>query len=275
MENVFFALKEVRKKLADKPADLIVFPEMFCCMYSPENFVKSAEEVPDLGVRPRYQRNSVCHALAVLAQEQQTLVVAGSLPEKKGDRIYNTSLFFDIEGNIVGKYRKYHLFDVDIKATDTAPAVKFKESEIFSRGDLGPCWVDCGPFGKIGLGICYDLRFPEIFTALTQESGGLSVLVVPAAFAARTGQTHQQLLARARAVDTQSFVIVASPARSPDARNFQVYGHSMVVSPWGDVIAELDEQPGVLDLEIPVEQADDVKRQIPLKRRFAVSEIRS
>jgi omega-amidase len=275
LENLFFAMKETRKHLIERPADLIVFPEMFCCPYSPQHFVAAAEEMPDVGVRPKYEKNSVSHALSSFAQEQQTLVVAGSIPEKKGEVIYNTTLFFDIEGTVVGKYRKYHLFDVDIKATDKTPAIKVRESETFTRGDLGTCWVDCGPFGKIGLGICFDLRFPELFMSMSQEAGGLRMIVVPAAFATRTGETHQRLLARARAIDTQSFVIVASSARSLDVKDFQVYGHSMVVSPWGEVIKELDEHPGVIDLEIPIDQADEVKKQIPLKRRFAVTEIKS
>ena len=281
LENVHFALKQARSQLAGQPADLIVFGEMFCCAYSPQSFVASAEEVGDIGTRPAYQKNSVAHALSAFAQEQQVLVIGGSIPEKKGDAIYNTCLFFDMEGNIVGKYRKLHMFDVDLRSpsqtqTDSVKSgLRFQESEVIRRGDLGPCWVDCGPFGKIGVGICFDMRFPELSLALTQESGGLSVLVYPAAFSMSTGESHLKLLARARALDSQAFVIVCSPARSLAAKDFQVYGHSMVVSPWGEVLKELDEGVGVIDLEIPVEQAEEARRKIPLKRRFAVAEIKT
>jgi omega-amidase len=278
MENAFFALKQARLQIArnnSSPVDLVVFGEMFANPYSPESFIANAEEIPEVGHRPPYVKNSLVHALSAFALEQQALVVGGSISEKRGERYYNTSLMFDMEGNIVGKYRKMHLFDVNVKATGNFAGITFKESEVFTKGDLGSCWVDCGPYGKIGVGICYDMRFPELTVSLTQESLGLSILIYVVAFAASTGTAHQELLARARAIDAQAFVVVASTARSAENKDFQVYGHSMIVSPWGEVIEKLDESPGTIDKEIAVEIASDVQRQLPLRRRFAVNEIRT
>ncbi len=241
---------------------MAVLGEMFFCPYNHSDFVKYAEPVPTLGSYPSERANPSSFYLSCLAKANTIWIVGGTIPELvdngKDRRIYNTCVVYDSSGKIVGKYRKIHLFDVEL------PGHSFKESDTISPGDLPPCVVTT-PWGfDIGIGICYDLRFPEFASVLrTSSSDNMKVLVYTAAFSMKTGSQHWELLGRARAVDTQSFCVLASVARATDNHSYQAWGHSMVISPTGSVVASLGSDEAVITVDIHVTLADEFRAHIP------------
>jgi omega-amidase len=207
-------------------AKLLVLGEMFANPYSHESFRRYAEEIPNLGTIPESHHGSITHFISVSAQQLNTWIVGGSIPERDGSKIFNTCIVCDAVGRIVGKYRKLHLFDVDVPddPSKNQTGVRFMESSTLTAGDLGPCVVST-PWGfDLGVGICYDLRFPEYAITLRNVSSNRAKLMIyPGAFNTITGPLHWELLGRARAVDTQSFVMLASPARSLNQNDYQVW----------------------------------------------------
>lgn len=172
----------------------------------------------------------LAYFLSSVSKELSMWIVGGSIPESDQTsgttRIYNTATVFDSDGFMVGKYRKLHMFNVSIptdKFTGTG-GIQFRESDTITAGDLPPCLVST-PWGfDIGVGICYDLRFPELADHLrSQSSDRMKLLIYPGAFNMTTGPLHWELLGRARAVDTQSFCVLASVARSHDPSEYQVW----------------------------------------------------
>ncbi len=232
-------------------AKLIALPEMFVCPYETALFPKYAE--PEGG--PIWQ------ALSKMAKQSKVWLFGGSIPEKDAEgRVYNTCFVFNPEGEQVGKHRKVHLFDIDIKGGQ-----RFKESDTLTAGsDL--CLIDT-PYGKIGVMICFDVRFAE-WAALLAEAGAV-LIIVPGAFNMTTGPKHWELLMRSRALDNQLFVAAVSPARDR-AASYVAYGHSMIVDPWGVVIHHLEDVESVLISEIDLEMVKEVREQLPVmsaKRR--------
>ena len=180
---------------------------------------------------------------------------AGSIPEvDAAGRVYNTCVAFGPDGEIVAKHRKVHLFDIDVPGRIT-----FRESDTLTGGDSLATFDT--PYGRVGIAICYDIRFPLL--AMLLRAAGCRLLVYPGAFNLTTGPAHWELLQRARALDTQCFVAGVSPARNPDAA-YQSWGHSSVVSPWGDVLVTTDEKPGTIFAELRLAQVDEVRTQIPV-----------
>lgn len=197
--------------------------------------------------------------LSNLARDLKVWLVGGSVPELEGDQVYNTCFVFGPDGRIVARHRKMHLFDIDVAASDKAPAIKFKESDVLSAGnDL--TLVDL-PWCRAGVGICYDVRFPEY--ALSLREKGAKLLIYPGAFNMNTGPAHWSLLARGRAVDTQSYVAMVCPARSANKEDYQAYGHSMVINPWADIVAEAEHEPGVWVVDVDPSEADRIRGQVP------------
>ncbi|MBN2797108.1 MAG: carbon-nitrogen hydrolase family protein [Clostridia bacterium] len=228
---------------ASERADIIVLPEMFNCPYNGKTFIKYAEEFP----------GETCNLLERLAKEKQCLIIGGSIPELEGVAIYNTTYVYGPMG-FVAKYRKMYLFDVDIIGQIT-----FKESDYVKAGN------DIVVFEyenlKIGLSICYDIRFPELARALVDQ--GAQVIVVPAAFNTTTGPIHWALTARGRAVDNQVYYIMASPARS-ESLSYKAYGHSMIVSPWGEVLSEGGIEETIIYGEVDTEYISKIRKELPL-----------
>eukprot|EP00929_Paragymnodinium_shiwhaense_P015553 TRINITY_DN123667_c0_g1_i1.p1 TRINITY_DN123667_c0_g1~~TRINITY_DN123667_c0_g1_i1.p1 ORF type:complete len:568 (+),score=132.60 TRINITY_DN123667_c0_g1_i1:98-1705(+) len=198
-------------------------------------------------------------ALSSLALEHKVWLVGGSFAELEGDAVYNTCLTFSPDGGIVAKHRKVHLFDIDVPATATRPAMKFKESDVLTAGQ-NMSLVDL-PWCRAGVGICYDVRFPEL--ALSMRSQGAKLLVYPGAFNMTTGPAHWTLLGRGRAVDTQCYVAMASPSRSEDKTDYQTYGHSMLVNPWAEIVKEAEHQPDVVVVEVDPAEADRIRGAVP------------
>ncbi|MCL6478669.1 MAG: carbon-nitrogen hydrolase family protein [Peptococcaceae bacterium] len=228
-------------------ARLVVLPEMFNCPYVADMFPVYAETCPD---------GETFRMLAGAAGEEKIYLVGGSVPERAGDRVFNSSFVFGPKGELLGRHRKIHLFDVDLPG-----GVRVKESSTLGAGN--DITVIDTAMGRIGVAICYDIRFPELIRLMVLA--GARVVVVPAAFNMTTGPAHWDVVYRCRAVDNQVYVIAASPARDAGAP-YVAYGHSMIVDPWGEVVARAGEGEEVVCAEIEPEKIDKVRRELPLLR---------
>lgn len=237
--------EEMIKKAVSWGAQLIVLPEMFNCPYSNDKFSQYAEE----------EKGYSWQRLSCIAQENRIILVGGSIPEldEKG-KVYNTSYIFDGEGKQIGKHRKIHLFDIDIEGGQY-----FKESDTLSPGNT--VTVIDTPLAKIGVMICYDLRFPELARLMVQK--GADIIIVPGAFNMTTGPAHWKLLFRSRALDNQVYTIGTAPARDNQA-NYVSYANSLIVDPWGSVINELGEEEGILLEEVDLERVQKIRQELPL-----------
>jgi predicted amidohydrolase len=255
-ENLRAARSRV-ERCAAEGANLVLLPEMFCCPYDSAVFPQYAE--PEGG--------PVWQALADAARCAQVTLVGGSMPEiDAAGKIYNTCYVFNPRGEPIGKHRKMHLFDIDVSGGQ-----RFRESDTLSPGNQITV-VDTG-FGKLGVAICYDLRFPELARLMALQ--GTTVLAYPGAFNLTTGPAHWEILFRTRALDNQAFVLGCAPARDP-AAGYVSYGHSLAVSPWGGVLGQLGAEEGQLIVELDLDEAARVRRELPLlrHRRTDVYELR-
>jgi deaminated glutathione amidase len=176
-----------------------------------------------------------------------------ALAEGAGDRLVNRGFLIDSQGSIRARYDKIHLFDVDLPTGES-----WRESAAYVGGDRAV--VAASPVGRIGLSICYDLRFADLYRALTDA--GASILAIPAAFTVPTGQAHWHVLLRARAIEAGVYVVAAAQSgRHEDGR--ETYGHSLVVDPWGKVLLDMGEETGVGFAEIDLTQIDEVRSRLP------------
>lgn len=239
------------EKAASQGAQVIVLPECWNCPYSTAVFKEYGESVPD---------GPSLTAVRASAKKHGVVIIAGSIPELAGKNdahakrgVYNTSVAINTDGSVLAIHRKVHLFDIDVPG-----GVSFKESDGLDAGQSVTTFNT--PYGVFGLGICYDIRFPEYAQLLRQR--GAVALFYPGAFNTTTGPRHWELLQRARAVDNQCWVITASPARDPDF-SYQAWGHSMVVSPWGSVMTELDEKPGIAYAEVKMDEVSEFRTAVP------------
>jgi len=234
--------------LADQGANVVVLPEMFNCPYETHRFPNYAE--PEGG--------ETWMKLQEIAREKKIYLVGGSIPERDHDKVYNTSYAFDPEGNQIAKHRKIHLFDINIENGQY-----YKESETIEPGD--DITVFDTVYGKIGIAICYDIRFPELARAMVSK--GAQLIIYPAAFNMTTGPAHWELLFRSRAVDNQVFTVGCAPARDYSL-GYISYGNSIVVDPWGDVIGRLDDSEGYLLGEIDLDEVTLIREQLPVIKQL-------
>ncbi|MFP4661645.1 MAG: carbon-nitrogen hydrolase family protein [Halanaerobiales bacterium] len=233
----------LQEEMVKRP-ELVILPEMFNCPYQSDLFPEYAEEEGGY----TYQH------LSRIARENQIYLVGGSIPEREDDMIFNTSYIFNREGERIGKHRKIHLFDIDIEGGQT-----FKESDTLSSGNN--IEVVETEIGKIGIIICYDLRFPELSRLLVNR--GAELIVVPGAFNMTTGPAHWEILFRTRALDNQVFMLGAAPARDEDS-SYVSYGNSIVVDPWGRVLNKLDKEEGIIVETINIELLEKIREELPL-----------
>jgi len=229
-------------------AQLVVLPETFHYMGPEAERPRHAQPVP----------GPLTEHLGDLARKFSLALVGGSILEQSPDprRCYNTAVLFSAEGALVARYRKAHLFDVDIPGGPRA-----EESRCYLAG-TEEVVVPVGGV-RLGLGICFDVRFPKFFLGLRER--GAEVIVLPSAFTARTGADHWELLVRARALDSQCFVIAANQC-GEHAGAAASYGHSLIVDPWGGVVACAGEEPAVLVAEVVLGRVAEVRRSLPLRR---------
>lgn len=234
----------IATKMTYKP-DCVALPEMFACPYDNAYFPEYAEA----------RGGRVYKFCSILAKKYHIYLFAGSLPEiDEEGHIYNVAYVFDDEGREIARHAKMHLFDIDIKGGQY-----FKESDTLTAGDnitvFGTKW------GKMSLCICYDFRFPELARLMVNK--GAQIIFVPAAFNQTTGPLHWELMFRSRAVDNQVFTVGTAPAYDEGA-TYHSWGHSLVVSPWGQVLNCLDKQEGYLITDINLKEVAKVREQLPL-----------
>ncbi len=243
-ERTLHHIQEMFEASVPDDTDLAVLPEMFQCPYETALFPVHAE--PEGGMTWRF--------CSELARQKGLYLSAGTMPELADGKVYNTAYVFDREGRQIAKYRKMHLFDIDIKGGQY-----FKESDTLSAGD--EIVVFDTEFGKMGICICYDMRFPELSGRMADA--GARMILCPAAFNMTTGPLHWELMFRQRAVDNQVFTIGTSTARDTGAA-YQSWGHSIVADPWGRVLMEMDEGEQVAGTEIDPGVTEEVREQLPL-----------
>ena len=261
-------LAHAREKVleaAQGGAKIIVLPECFNSPYGCDFFPKYAETL--LPSPPTREQSPSFHALSAMAAETKTYLIGGSIPEADPDpaskKYYNTLLTFGPDGALLATHRKVHLFDINIPGK-----IRFFESDVLSPGNQLTL-VDIPEYGKIAVAICYDIRFPELATIAARR--GCFALIYPAAFNLTTGPLHWRLQAQARAMDNQIYVALCSPARDNDGP-YQAYGHTMVVDPMAQVVAEAEEAETIVTWELDSAKIEDTRKAIPLpyQRRFDV-----
>lgn len=235
---------EMIETSANNGSDLVILPEMFNCPYDNAKFIEYAEKKDE---------SETLNAISNVAKTNNVIVIAGSIPEIDEDKIYNSCFIFNSEGHIIGNYRKIHLFDID------TPKIRFKESDTISAGDkIG---VFDTKLGRIGIAICYDIRFAELIKLLAINDAKL--VVIPGAFNMITGPAHWEILIRSRAIDNQIFVAASSPARNEEL-SYVAYGNSMIVGPWGDILARADEDEEIIYADIDMKIVDRVRNELPI-----------
>ena len=241
-------LQQVSRQLETlAPVDLVTLPEMFCCPYQAEQFPRYAEA----------EGGRLWQICSDWAKRYRVYLSAGTLPERDAQgRIYNTAYFFAPDGRQIAKHRKMHLFDIQIPNGQC-----FQESLTLSAGDSPT--VAQTAFGRVGLCVCYDIRFPELARQMALE--GAELVLVPAAFNPSTGPCHWELCFRSRALDNAMFYLGTAPARSETA-GYVSWGHSIAVDPWGTVLAQLGTEPAVQYVTLDLERVAAVREQLPLLR---------
>jgi omega-amidase len=240
---------------AKSGAKLVVLPECFNSPYAVTAFPKYAEPIPN---------GETTQFLSQLAKDSSVFLIGGSIPERSQDgKYYNTNVSFNPRGDIIAKHRKVHLFDIDVPGK-----IRFQESEILTGGDKATVF-DLEGYGTVGLAICYDVRFPEL-AAIAARKGAFA-MIYPGAFNTTTGPLHWLLLARARAVDNQVYVLSCSPSRDLTT-SYHAYGHSQVISPMGEVVEEAGHDEQIVYATLEPQAIENARNSIPVtvQRRFDV-----
>ncbi len=247
VENLQISANLIQQAIS-KGADFITTPEVTNMMepYKKEARAKAQFEEDDITLK----------AFQELADTHKKWILAGSLVIKKpdDDRLANRSFLIAPDGNIAARYDKIHMFDVELENGET-----HKESNAYAPGDKAV--VSPLPWAKLGMAICYDVRFAPLFQDLTIK-GGAEILTVPAAFTYTTGSAHWHTLLQARAVENGAFVVAAAQCGQHSEKRV-TYGHSLIIDPWGKILADGGEEPGVILASIDTEQIAKRRRQVP------------
>jgi predicted amidohydrolase len=241
------AVHELVGKAASRGARVVVVPECFAYLGPEEGKIDVAESLDEGG--------PVLDRCRLAAREAGVDVVYGGFWEKSGDpgKVRNACVYMRADGSIAAVYRKIHLFDVDLP-----DGTKLLESETVEPGTKAV--VVAAPFGTLGLSVCYDLRFPELYRRLVDE--GAIALAIPAAFTLTTGKDHWHVLLRARAIEQQCYVLAAAQTGHHYGRRWS-YGHALIADPWGTVIAECGEGDGVAVAPVDPEYVAKVRHALP------------
>ncbi|AHI79358.1 carbon-nitrogen hydrolase family protein [Burkholderia thailandensis USAMRU Malaysia  len=232
---------------ADAGARLVLLPEYFCFM--------GHQDTDKLALAEAYRDGPIQRFLAERAKAHGVWVIGGTLPlsAPEPSRVLNTTLVFDPQGREAARYDKIHLFNFE-KGDES-----FDEARTIRPGDAVRTFD--APFGRVGLSVCYDLRFPELY----RRMGDCAMIVVPSAFTYTTGRAHWETLLRARAVENQCYVLAAAQGGKHE-NGRRTWGHSMLVDPWGEVVAVRDEGAGVVAGEIDPARIADVRQSLPAWR---------
>ena len=245
LENLAFIDIQL-KQLTEEGVKLVLTPENSIVFGSKSDYQKHAEVLGS---------GQLQDALAALARKYRLWLVIGSMPIRSGDSISTTTLVYNSDGDRVCHYDKLHMFDVDVDDQHS----RYRESEVFTPGQAVA--VVATPVGKLGLTICYDLRFPHLFSLLRDK--GAQIISVPAAFTATTGEAHWETLLRARAIETQCWVVAAAQTgKHPCGR--ETWGHSMIINPWGKITQQTYGEVGTINDEIDHRVTNSVRINMPL-----------
>ena len=230
---------------AAEGARLVALPEVFIWRGNKREEKNAAEPIP----------GPASEFLSGLARELHIYLLGGSILEQipGSEKVYNTSLLFGPEGDTLATYRKIHLFDVDLKGQVSAVESATRE---FGREVVVATTELC----RMGLSVCYDLRFAELYRALV--TSGAELIFVPSAFTAYTGNAHWESLLRARAIENQTYVI-APDQFGKNPKSFETYGHSMIVDPWGTVVAQIADGAGIAVAELDLGYLAKVRAELP------------
>ncbi|PWW37534.1 UNVERIFIED_ORG: putative amidohydrolase [Idiomarina abyssalis] len=248
-DNLAIVAKLLEQLPAARP-QLVVLPEAFSCF--------GAGDRAQLAMAEPYKDGEVQKQLAALAKKHEVYLVGGTLPVDAGERFSAASILFGPDGAILNRYDKIHLFDVDV-ADNTK---EYRESKWTQPGsNVVTTETD---FGVVGMAVCYDLRFPELFRALRQA--GSQIIVLPSAFTQVTGKAHWHALVRARAIEQQVF-IVAPGQVGEHANGRETFGHSIIVSPWGEILAEQELDEGVVSVSVDVADIESIRKQMPVAQQ--------
>ena len=235
---------------AGEGAELVSLPEYFCLL--------GQKDTDKLAIAENDGSGPIQDFLADISSRHKIWLAAGSIPLKTQDpnRVFNTQLVFNPSGEQVVRYDKVHLFSF------TRGEENYDESRAIAAGREIKTF-ECD-FGRVGLSICYDLRFPEIYRAM----GAVNLILIPSAFTYTTGKAHWELLLRARAIENQAYVLAAAQG-GVHQNGRRTWGHSMLIDPWGDIVAVLPEHEGVVSGTIDTQRLSDVRQSLPaLKHRI-------
>lgn len=230
----------------DRGAELVAFPE---------NFALLTDDKAQLVAEAETLKGPTVETLQEWAAENDVWILGGSvqLKTRKPGRLTNTSLLISNDGDIAARYDKIHLFDVKLSADR-----EYRESEVIDAG-RAPVAAET-PWGIVGLSVCYDLRFPELYRSMSKA--GAQVIFAPSAFTALTGKAHWDVLTRARAIENQAFLVAPAQTGSPHPGR-QTHGYTRVVDPWGRVIAERNAGPGVVLAQLDFNELKRVRTELP------------
>ena len=224
--------------------DLVVLPEVFAFRGSDDEYRAAAEPLD----------GPLAKWLAGQAIRTQAWILAGSVLERDGSHIYNTSLLFNRHGDLVSTYRKIHLFEAQLESGQI-----IRESDVYQAGDH-PVQVTVDSW-RCGLSICYDVRFPELYRHYTSQ--GATLLLIPANFTQRTGRDHWEVLVRARAIENQCFVIAPDQCGLNPHTRCRSHGHSLALGPWGETLAAAADEPAILQVTLDPELLRTTRQRIP------------
>lgn len=246
LENNLVEAEELIDLAVRRGAELISLPENFAFLGTEAEKIAQAQEIALRSEK----------FLKTMAQRYQVTILGGGFPVPvDSTKVYNTALLVDPNGDELARYQKVHLFDVNLPDGNT-----YRESSTVMAGTELPSVYRSPKLGNLGLSVCYDVRFPELYRYLSHQ--GADVLFVPAAFTAYTGKDHWQVLVQARAIENTCYVI--APAQT--GRHYamrQTHGHAIIVDPWGSILADAGNVPGVAIAEIDPNHIQQVRRQMP------------
>ncbi|MBW1709702.1 MAG: carbon-nitrogen hydrolase family protein [Deltaproteobacteria bacterium] len=250
-ENVA-KVEKLLELVKDGGADLAILPEMFICPYELDLFPRFAEPIPN---------GRTCEILSGWAANLNLHIVGGSLPERdERGNLYNTATLWDNQGNLLAAHRKIHLFDVDLPG-----GVSFHESALLTPGQKITVLEILGM--RLGIAVCYDIRFPELFRLMALA--GADFVALPGAFNNVSGPAHWELSLRGRAVENTIYIAGVSGLAPPDS-SYQSWGHSMMVDPFGQVPLHLGQTEGFGVVEVDPERIKDIRARLPLLKQRRV-----
>lgn len=253
-KNLGFA-QQLLQEAANAGAQLAVLPEMFAFM--------GVDQQDKISVAEQFGDGLIQNFLAEQAKTLALWIVAGTIPilTSTQNKIFASSLVYDSTGTCVARYDKIHLFDVCLPNS----CESYQESYLVEAGHR--IQVLDSPIGKLGLAVCYDLRFPELFRALFLR--GAEIMVLPSAFTATTGSAHWQVLCRARAIENFCYFVGVNQWGTHNETR-QTYGHSLIIEPWGQVLAEIQSGNGVITAEIDLSHLQKVRMSIPIEKHHKI-----